>query len=64
METEFAITKCGGSREALAKILGVKAITTYQPSWQPDLPPKHERFLRAVRPKWFREWEDLQKDRA
>jgi len=61
METEFAIEKCGGSREALADLLGVKAITTYQPSWVPNLPPKHERFLRAARPKWAREWDARQK---
>ena len=55
METEFASTKAGG-RHKLAEMLGVALITTYQKSWNPNLPPKHERFLRALRPKWFAEW--------
>lgn len=56
MNTEFACEKAGG-REKLAKLLGVVTITTFQPSWKPNLPPKHERYLRACRPKWFKEYE-------
>jgi hypothetical protein len=56
MNTIFASGKAGG-RDKLAKMLGVKPITTYQPSWCPNLPPKHERFIRAVRPKWAKEWD-------
>lgn len=59
MNTEFASTKAGG-RHKLAEMLGVALITTYQKSWVPNLPPKHERFLRAARPKWFKEYEDAQ----
>lgn len=57
MNTQFAMDKAGG-REKLAKLLEVEVITTYH--WKPTdtLPEKHLRFLRAARPKWFREWED------
>lgn len=57
MDTEFACTKAGG-RHKLAEMLGVEIITTYQKSWKPNLPAKHERYLRAIRPKWFAEWAD------
>lgn len=56
MDTEFAIEKASG-RDELAKLLGIKPLTTYQPSWKPNLPPKHERYLRLLRPDWFIEWE-------
>lgn len=59
MKTDFAIEKAGG-REQLATLLGVKSITTYQPSWKPDLPPSHEKYLKALRPDWFIEWATLQ----
>lgn len=59
MNTDFAIQKAGG-RDALAALLGVKPITTYQASWVPDLPPKHERYLRLARPKWFKDWDARQ----
>jgi len=64
METNFAIEKAGGTREALAKILGISFITTYQPSWKPNLPPKHERYLRVLKPAWFAEWDRLQRAAA
>lgn len=59
MNTEFAMDKAGG-RDELAKLLGVTSITTYQPSWKPDLPPKHERYLRLLRPDWAIEWAALE----
>jgi hypothetical protein len=61
METEFAIKKAGGTREALAELLGISKLTTYQPSWSPNIPPKHERYLRLARPAWFAEWEKVQR---
>jgi hypothetical protein len=64
METDFAIAKAGGTREALAKVLGISALTTYQPSWKPNIPPKHERYLRLARPAWFAEWEKAQRAAA
>lgn len=59
MNTEFAMSKAGG-RDKLAKLLGVETITTYSPTWKPDLPPKHERFLRWARPRWFKVESELQ----
>ncbi len=53
MNTSEAIKRAGG-RDKLAELLGVSALTTYGPTWKPNLPPKHERFLRAKRPRWFR----------
>lgn len=57
MNTDFAIEKAG-SRDKLAELLGVETITTY--AWKPDLPKKHVRYLRAVRPRWFKELEQRQ----
>lgn len=54
MKTEFAIAKAGG-RDNLARLLGVETITTYH--WFQVLPPKHVRYLRLARPKWFKELE-------
>jgi hypothetical protein len=59
MNTDFAIQKAG-NRGKLATLLGVDPITTYQPGWKPNLPGKHERYLRAIRPKWFKEWAEQQ----
>lgn len=59
MDTAFALSKVGGSREKLAELLGVAPITTYH--WQPALPPKHIRYLRVLKPAWFVEWERKQK---
>lgn len=56
MDTQFAIKKAG-SRQALAELLGIDHMTTYQPSWHNGLPPKHDRYLRVLKPEWFREWE-------
>lgn len=57
MQTEIAIAKAGG-RDKLARLLGVETITTYH--WPQVLPPKHVRYLRAVKPKWFKELEAAQ----
>lgn len=59
MDTSFVIEKCKGSRAHMALLLGVEPITTYR--WKPALPRKHERYLRAVRPSWAREWDALQR---
>jgi hypothetical protein len=59
METEFALSKVNGSREELARLLGVAPLTTYH--WKIFLPPKHERYLRLLRPDWFIEWERSRK---
>jgi hypothetical protein len=61
MDTQFAIDKAGGRRDDLARLLGIETITTYQPSWKPNIPPKHERYLRALKPEWFTEWEKAQR---
>lgn len=58
MDTAFALSKVGGSREKLAELLGVTTVTTYH--WQPALPPKHIRYLRVLKPAWFAEWERMQ----
>lgn len=57
MKTEFAIAKAGG-RDNLARLLGVETITTYH--WFEVLPPKHVRYLRLAKPKWFKELEAAQ----
>lgn len=55
IKTDIAIAKAGG-RDKLAKLLGVETITTYH--WVSVLPRKHVRYLRVLRPKWFKEVED------
>lgn len=51
MNTKDAIA-LAGSREELAKVLGVAAITTYR--WNPDLPQHRADRLRILKPAWFR----------
>jgi hypothetical protein len=53
MTTDQAI-KLAGGREKLADLLGVQLITTFGKGWKPNLPPRHEKFLRLLRPRWFR----------
>lgn len=53
MDATFVLRKLNGSREAMAKLLGVATITTYR--WKDRLPEKHVRYLRALKPEWFRE---------
>lgn len=52
MNTEKAI-ELAGTREKLAKLLGVASISTYR--WKPDLPKMREFQLQALRPKWFKD---------
>jgi hypothetical protein len=50
MRTKTAI-KLANGRDALARLLNVETITTYH--WKVNLPFKHERYLRAIKPHWF-----------
>jgi hypothetical protein len=52
MKTKDAI-KLAGSREALARLLGVAVITTYR--WKPSLPDARIWKLQVLRPEWFKE---------
>lgn len=51
MKTAQAI-KLAGSREALARMLGVASITTYR--WKPSLPAQRIWQLQVLRPEWFK----------
>lgn len=51
MNTDKAI-KLAGGREALARLLGVAAITTYR--WKPNLPAARAWQLEVIRPEWFK----------
>ena len=51
MNTSKAI-KLAGGREALARLLGVKSITTYR--WKPMLPKARAWQLELVKPEWFK----------
>ena len=55
MDMQFILAKYDGSREALAKVLGVSPITTYR--WARELPKAHVRYLRLLHPDWLAEWE-------
>ena len=50
MKTTKAI-ELAGSREALARMLGVASITTYR--WKPSLPAQRIWQLQVLRPDWF-----------
>jgi hypothetical protein len=55
MTTNDAI-KLAGSRDALARLLGVATITTYR--WKPSPPRARMYQLEVLRPEWFRLRED------
>jgi len=54
MDAAFVLKKLSGSRDAMAKLLGVAPITTYR--WKTSLPEKHLRYLRVLKPAWEREF--------
>ncbi len=51
MNTKQAI-RLAGSRDALARLLGVASITTYR--WKPNLPTGRAWQLQAIKPEWFK----------
>lgn len=50
MKTDKAI-ELAGSREALARLIGVTPLATYR--WKPNVPERHMWKLAVIRPDWF-----------